>query len=104
MKNTIKDEMTKIGWNEYTIVDFYSTMNKEDKISKYRDDIREKIIFPHRTMYHLESDMGRALSDIVNYSFETKNMNDDSIDCCAMLIIVEEKKTTNTIGTLNLRL
>ena len=104
MKKNIKEEMTKFGWNEYTVHDFYSTLNKEDKISRYRDDIREKIIFPHRTMYSQDSDMGRALSDIVNYSFETKNLNDDSIDCCSMLIIVEEKNTCNTIQTLNIRL
>lgn len=104
MKKNLQEEMVKYGWKEFKISDFYSTLNKEDKISRYRDDIREKIIFPHRTMYHPDSDMGRALSDIVNYSFETKNMNDDSIDCCAMLIIVEEKSTGNTIKTLNIRL
>lgn len=104
MKKNIGDELTKNGWNEFKIKDFYSTMNKEDKISKYRDDIRERIVFPHRTMYHSDSDMGRAMSDIVNYSFEGKNMNDDSIDCCAMLIISEEKKSGNTIQALGFRL
>lgn len=104
MKKSINEEMTKFGWLGYSIFDFYSTLNKEDKISRYRDDIRDKIKFPHRTMYHPDSDMGRAMSDIVNYSFETKNLNDDSIDCCSMLIIVEEKNTTNSIQAIDIYL
>lgn len=102
MKKEIKSQMIMNNWKEFTISDFYSTLNKEDKISKYRDDIREKIKFPRRGMYHEDSDMGRAMSDIVNYSFDTKNLNDDSIDCCAMLVIVDSKKTKNTVEALNL--
>lgn len=104
MKKEIKENMLKYGWKEYKVSDFYSTLNKEEKISKYRDDIRDKIIFPHRTMYYPDSDMGRALADITNYSFDVKNLNDDSIDCCAMLMIVGEKKTGNSIQALDIYL
>lgn len=104
MKKEIKENMLKYGWKEYKVSDFYSTLNKEEKISKYRDDIRDKIIFPHRTMYYPDSDMGRALADITNYSFDVKNLNDDSIDCCAMLMIVAEKKTGNSIQALDIYL
>ena len=104
MKKEIKENMLKYGWKEYKVSDFYSTLNKEEKISKYRDDIRDKIVFPHRTMYYPDSDMGRALADITNYSFDVKNLNDDSIDCCAMLMIVGEKKTGNSIQALDIYL
>ncbi len=99
MKKTIEEELKKYDWKETKISSFYTTLNKEDKISKYRDDIKDKIVFPRQGMYYEDSDMGRAMSDIVNYSFDGKNGNDDSIDCCAMLIMNDEKKTKNSIGT-----
>lgn len=101
MKKEINGYMAKFGWKEAKLNDFYSVLNKEDKISMHRDDIREKIIFPKQGMYYEDSDMGRAMSDIVNYSFEIKPKNDDSIDCCAMLIESESKKTQNTIETFD---
>lgn len=104
MKQEIKRQMISFGWKDYKIKDFYTTKNKEEKISSVRDDIREKIKFPKRGMYNEDSDMGRAMSDIVNYSFEGKNMNDDSIDCCAMLMVVTNKKTKNSVSALNFSL
>ena len=104
MKQEIKRQMISYGWKDYRIKDFYTTKNKEEKISSVRDDIREKIKFPKRGMYNEDSDMGRAMSDIVNYSFEGKNMNDDSIDCCAMLMIATNKKTKNSVSALNFSL
>ncbi len=109
MKKTINEEMINQSWKEAKIVDFYSTMNKEAKISKYRDDIREKIVFPKQGMYNEDSDMGRAMSDIVNYSFEVKPTgrnapNDDSIDTCAMLMILVDNKNENTISVLDITL
>ena len=104
MKQEIKKQMISNGWKEYSIKDFYSTKNKEEKISNVRDEIREKIKFPKRGMYNEDSDMGRAMNDIVNYSFEGKNMNDDSIDCCAMLILSTSKKAKNSISSLNFQL
>ena len=104
MKKEIKTIMVQNGWKDFSIKDFYSTKNKEDKISSVRDDIRDKIKFPKRGMYNEDSDMGRAMNDIVNYSFEGKNGNDDSIDCCAMLILCTNKKAKNSISTLNIEL
>lgn len=102
MKKVINEEMAKYGWFDYTTTDIYSTKNKDEKISQMRDDIREKIVFPVEGMYYADSDMGKAMSDIVNYSFETKNKHDDSIDCCAMLVENERKQSKNSIKTLGI--
>ena len=104
MKKEINNFLASYGWKECKIREFYSTLNKEEKISKYSDDIRDYIIFPRRGMYYEDSDMGRAMNDIVNYSFELKNLNDDSIDCCAMLMIHTLKNNTNTIQALDFNL
>ena len=101
MKKEINNFLASYGWKECKIREFYSTLNKEEKISKYSDDIRDYIIFPRRGMYYEDSDMGRAMNDIVNYSFELKNLNDDSIDCCAMLMIHTLKNNTNSIQALD---
>ena len=57
-------------------------------------------MFPVQGMYHFESPMGRALTDIVNYSLEGKNKHDDSPDCCAMFTIQEQEEKSNTIDIL----
>ena len=102
MKQELNSKLTGVGYKDYKIDSIFSTKNKEEKISSNRDDIRELIVFPQRGMYYEDSDMGRALSDIVNYSFEGKNGNDDSIDCCAMLVEKVNKKTKNTISSIKL--
>lgn len=103
MEKNINEEMAKYGWFDYRVTSIYSTKNKDDKISQARDDIREKIKFPREGMYYEDSDMGRAMKDITNYSFETKNKHDDSIDCCAMLVLNDkENGTYNSIETLDI--
>lgn len=104
MEKEIKTQLLSYGLKNIKVSGFFSTKNKEDKISAYRDDIRENIVFPLQGMYYEDSDMGRAMSDIVNYSIGGKNLHDDSIDCCAMLSETETKDNKNTIETFNLRL
>lgn len=98
----IKNELAKTNCKEYTIDDFWSNENKEEKILACSDDIIENIIFPVQNMFYSDSPMGRAMSDIVNYSFSTKNMNDDSIDCCAMLMRRLKQDSQNSIEILDI--
>ncbi len=93
----VKSTLINYGWNEFNIDSFYSYLKKDEKIAKYQDDIKYKIRFPKQGMYYEDSDMGRAMADISNYSLTGKNGNDDSIDCCAMLCIKLETKTKNEI-------
>ena len=48
-------------------------------------------------MYYEDSDMGRAMKDIVNYSLDGRNKHDDSIDCCAMFTLQEKDNTQNEV-------
>lgn len=73
-------------WQNYSLIPFYSEKNKEQKIQDARDEIRDQIIFPIKGMYHKDSDMGRAMEEITNYNFDGKNIHDDAVDCCSMLI------------------
>lgn len=103
MQKDLKQELSKINYS-CEINNFYSTKNKESKISDLRDDLRIKIKYPREGMYHYESDMGRAMSDITNYSLVGSNAHDDSIDCCASLLLLDEKKIKNEIFALNINL
>lgn len=100
----VKTTLINYGWNEFKINSFYSYLKKDEKIAKYQDDIKEKIKFPMQGMYYEDSDMGRAMADIVNYSLDGKNGNDDSIDCCAMLCVKLETKTKNEIKIFNFKI
>lgn len=93
----LEQELAKRNYYSYKILDFYSYMKKDEKIAKYRDDIRDKIIFPVQRMYHFDSDMGRALKDITNYRLDGNNENDDSIDCCAMFCEQETEHMENAV-------
>lgn len=103
MKEKLLEELGKRGLTKTYIKPYFTTKNKEIKISMYRDDIRDNIVFPRQGMYNEESDMGKCMFDIVNYSFDSKNLHDDSIDCCAMLCD-NEFKGTNKIQALDIRL
>ena len=100
ISDLLEVELHKKNYYDYEIITFYSYEKKEDKISRARDDIRDNILFPVQGMYHFESPMGRALTDIVNYSLEGKNKHDDSPDCCAMFTIQEQEEKSNTIDIL----
>lgn len=96
--------MKEEGWEDYKISSIYSTLKKEDKIEKYMYDIRDNIVFPRQGMYYNDSDMGRAMYDISNYSLDGKNEHDDSIDCCAMLCSLDKKVRKNKIEALKFRI
>lgn len=104
MKKIISEYMKEEGWEDYKISSIYSTLKKEDKIEKYMYDIRDNIVFPRQGMYYNDSDMGRAMYDISNYSLDGKNEHDDSIDCCAMLCSLDKKVRKNKIEALKFRI
>lgn len=93
----LKIELGKKNYTNYNLIEFFSSKGKEDKISSQRDDIRDTIIFPIQGMYYEDSDMGRAMKDIVNYSLDGRNKHDDSIDCCAMFTLQEKDNTQNEV-------
>lgn len=98
----LENALKRQQYTKYQLDDFYSTEKKDDKISRMRDDIRDNLVFPQQGMYHDESDMGKAMFYIVSYSFDSKNLHDDSIDCCAMLCDRLDSKSENTIEVLNI--
>ena len=100
-KEKVEEELNKYPQFEYKLDSIFSTMNKEAKINNNSDFIISNIILPVQDMYYEDSDMGRAISDIVNYTFENNKRNDDSIDCCAMLGEYVSKHNENEVQILD---
>ncbi len=78
--------------------------NWHDQLTITENYIRDNIVFPRQGMYYNDSDMGRAMYDISNYSLDGKNEHDDSIDCCAMLCSLDKKVRKNKIEALKFRI
>ena len=89
---------------EYTIESFWNNENKEERISRTRDDIKDIIVFPGKGVFHKAQPMGMAMYDIINYTFEGNNIHDDSIDCCSMLTLVVNQDNENEIAFFSERL
>ena len=104
LEEKIKEEMAKNNWLEYTIESFWNNENKEERISRTRDDIKDIIVFPGKGVFHKAQPMGMAMYDIINYTFEGNNINDDSIDCCSMLTLVVNQDNENEIAFFSERL
>lgn len=104
LEEKIKEEMAKNNWLEYTIESFWNNENKEERISRTRDDIKDLIVFPGKGVFHKAQPMGMAMYDIINYTFEGNNINDDSIDCCSMLTLVVNQDNENEIAFFSERL
>lgn len=104
LEEKIKEEMVKNNWLEYTIESFWNNENKEERISRTRDDIKDIIVFPGKGVFHKAQPMGMAMYDIINYTFEGNNINDDSIDCCSMLTLVVNQDNENEIAFFSERL
>lgn len=100
-KEKVETEMSKYSNFEYKLESIFSVTNKEVKINNNSDFILTNIILPQQGMFYEDSDMGRAIADIVNYTFENNKRNDDSIDCCAMLGDYKSKHNENVVEILN---
>lgn len=101
LEEKINEEMSKYSDYEFQIDSIYSTEKKEVKINNNSDFILDNIVLPSQDMYYEDSDMGRCINDIVNYTFENNKLNDDSIDCCAMLGEYKGKHNENELKILD---
>lgn len=100
-RDKVEEEMSSFNDFEYTIEEITSNLKKEVKINNNSDFIVSSIIFPMQGMFYEDSDMGRAIADVVNYTFENNKRNDDSIDCCAMLGEYKTSHKENEVVILN---
>lgn len=85
LKTVIEDRLFAKGYKSCTIIEKYSTQNKEQRIKDNQSTIRNEIEFPKEGTYSPSSDMGVAIDNVTSFSFSYPNKFDDGIDSLAML-------------------
>lgn len=72
------------GINYCEISEFYTSKNKEAKISSMSEVIKKNMIFPKLHLYGASSPMGKFMKYFTTYTFLRKNLFDDSADVISM--------------------
>lgn len=80
LKEVLEERLRFKNYLHCTIIEKYSTQNKEQRIKDHQSDVRNYIVFPCKGMFSLNSDMGLAMEEITAYSFNYPNKFDDGID------------------------
>lgn len=84
LKTVIEDRLHDRGFYNCTIYEKYNTGKKEDRIKDQKDIIRDRIVFPSKGKYGLNTPMGKALNQMTIFSFLYANKHDDMIDSVAI--------------------
>lgn len=87
LKMVLDDKLHKKGYFGCTIIEKYSTQNKEQRIKDHQGDVRGVIVYPRKGSASLNTDLGMAMESIVSYSFDYPNKFDDAIDSIVLFIM-----------------
>lgn len=84
LPETLKNRLREKNYNGCVIAELHSTKIKEVKINSMKDLIKDKMYFPDRTKYGINSQMGKAMQQLTVYSFDFPNKHDDMPDSLAI--------------------
>lgn len=87
LKEVLEERLHKRGYYGCTIIEKYSTVNKEKRINDNQGDIRGMIVYPKKGMHSPNTDMGKAMDSVTSYSFNYPNKFDDAIDSIALFVM-----------------
>ena len=87
LKEVLDSRLRERGYFGCTIIEKYSSQNKEKRINDHQGDIRNMIVYPQKGTYPKNTDMGKAMEGITSYSFTYPNKFDDGIDSLAMFVM-----------------
>lgn len=91
----IKAKLKEKGYGGCTIIEKYSSQNKEQRIKDNQGYVRTDIIYPEKGLYNQSSEMGQFMLGVTSYSFNYPNKFDDGIDSIVLLIMEYVSKVTN---------
>ena len=103
LKEVLDEKLHIKGYFGCTIIEKYSSVNKEKRINDHQGDIRGMIVYPRKNMYPPSTDMGKAMQGITSYSFNYPNKFDDGIDSIAMYVMefIDEKNSFAKVTSFN---
>lgn len=105
LKEVLESRLKEKGYFGCTIIEKYSTQNKEKRINNHQGEVRNSIIYPKKGNHLPNSDMGKAMDSITSYSFNYPNKFDDAIDSIVLFIMefVSETYHFARAGSFNRR-
>lgn len=87
LKMVLEQKLKERGYYGCTIIEKYSTQNKEMRIKDNQGYVRNDVLFPKKGSYSPLSDLGKAIEAINSYSFSYPNKFDDAIDSIVLLVM-----------------
>lgn len=85
LKALIEMKLAERGYTLCTIREKYNTVNKEQRIKDNRGIVRSRIKFKRKTDYLPNSDYGRYMKNLNEYSFDYPSKHDDAPDASSMM-------------------
>ena len=78
--------------NYCEIIEKYNTIPKATRIENEKHIIKKQMVFPEKSMYGINTDMGKFMDNLTTYNSSGANPNDDAADSCGMTAseIIEE--------------
>ena len=92
LKQALEAMLATKGVNYCEIIEKYNTMQKSARITNEMHLIKKVLVFPEKSMYGINTDIGRYMENLTLYNSEGVNSNDDAPDSAAMFCseIIEE--------------
>lgn len=101
LKTVLETKLRQRGYYSCTIVELYSTKNKEQRIKDSQGTVRNCLIFPIKGQYNETHEIGKAMQSVTSYSFLYPNKYDDAIDSLAIYAdhFVEKETSYGRVST-----
>ena len=92
LKQNIDKMLLARGIGYCEIIEKYNTLPKAMRIENEKHIIKKQLIFPQKTMFGINTDMGAFMDNLTSYNATGTNPNDDAPDACALFAseIIEE--------------
>lgn len=92
LKQAIEEILATKNIDYCEIIEKYNTMQKSARITNEMHLIKKALVFPNKTMYGVNTDIGRYMENLTLYNSDGSNPNDDAPDSAAMFCseIIEE--------------
>lgn len=84
LKQNIEKIMENMGMTPPEILEKYNTEQKSARITNESHIIKKRLVFPNKTMYGINTDIGKFMDNLTTYNSTGMNPNDDAADSCAL--------------------
>lgn len=84
LKEVIEEKLRAKSYYGCVIYEKYAVTNKEVRINQMKDVIKDKMVFPSKNKYGVNTQIGKAMNQLTIYSFDFPNRHDDMPDSLAL--------------------